>query len=316
MPETAMSVSVGTIRDRFNYEWTMDPENGFDGDTSWWWARDIRTDPNELIADDCEGGTWSIPFETDGKDTVTYGTPVAVREEFVPIAASVGKQVTALQKRHGQRVIASGLEQPADKHKPDQHTAASSAADNKENDMPEVDMDALRSHLGLDEDASEEQINAALSAEPEGSGEGENDDPEPEGEPKGAEQTPEPVAASAELPDGMVAVPAEKWAEVQSGAKSGAELAATAEVEKRDRTIASAVSDGKIPPSDRKSMENLHASSAESFYRLLTASVDEGGLAKGLVPVEETGNAGEVAASAEAYPDHWLPEVNRAAANA
>lgn len=161
--------------------------------------------------------------------------------------------------------------------------------------MPDIDMDALRSRLGLSaeelpDDASAEQINEAIAAEPEGSNDNGEPETEPEGTPEG-EPEPEPIAASA-LPDGMVAVPAEKWAEVQDGAKAGTELKSETEIAKRDKTIEAALKVGKVPPADKDSLVNMHAANPEGFYRLLTAEVADGGLAEGLVPVTEEGVAG------------------------
>lgn len=313
MPDqVTASVSAGVIRERFNFDWAVsEPVDGID--TYWWWARDVRVDPNEVIADDDEGGCWSIPFETDGKDAVTFGEPVKVREEFVPVSASATSVVANLRDRKGQQVLASNLERP---DKPAPKTAASSQPEPQEDDMPDIDLDKLRGRLGLPDDATEEQINEALAKEPE--------TPEaPETEPASDEipetpevEAPEPVAASA-LPEGMVAVPADKWAEVQAGAKAGGELASTTEIAKRDDTIAAAVKAGKVPPSEREALCNMHGNEATraSFYTLLTAEVKDGGLAKGLVPVSELGEAGgdDVAASA-GLPGNWFPELNKTGA--
>lgn len=300
---TAASVDTSIVRDRFNFDWATNPDNGFDGDTYWWWARSVRIDPNEIIADDDEGNLYSVPFQTDGKDEITFGEPVKVREDYVPVAASVGAQVERLQRRHGQK--ADAFSRPT---KPDETTAASSAAENKENDMPNLDMDALRSHLGLDEDASEEQINAALSAEPEGSGES-GDDPEPEGEPKGTEQTPEPVAASADSP--TMTVDRGAFEELQRQAREGAEARAEQVRQEREATLSAAVKAGKIAPASREAWAAKLSAEPEATKAELEA------LPEGLVPVEETGAAGDpTALSADAYPDHWLPELKAQRAGA
>jgi hypothetical protein len=55
--------------------------------TYWWWPRDIRLDPDEVIADDGEGGTYRVPFTTDGEIDVTFGEAVEVRETFVDVPA-------------------------------------------------------------------------------------------------------------------------------------------------------------------------------------------------------------------------------------
>lgn len=85
---TSLSVSTDRVRKAFNYEWATDDDNDFEGSTYWWWARDIRLDPNEVVADDDEGNLYVIPFSTDGDDTVTFGEPVKVRQTYVPVTAA------------------------------------------------------------------------------------------------------------------------------------------------------------------------------------------------------------------------------------
>jgi hypothetical protein len=170
--------------------------------------------------------------------------------------------------------------------------------------------------LGLAEDATPEQISARIAeltaaetaaseGEGEGSGAGEgegngseengNGGGEGEGSPAGGEgegagegEQP-PAAASA---DGMVSVPASEWVRVQAGAAAGTKVAAENEAKRRDDTIAAACAKGKISPSAKGSMENLHKRDPDAFYNLLTASVAEGGLAENLVPVTHQGSSG------------------------
>jgi hypothetical protein len=167
-PATApiASVDTGTIRQRFNYDWATDSDNGADQDTYWWWARSIRVDPNEVIADDDEGGIWSIPFTTDGTDDVTFGTPVRVAETFIPVQAGEGAAATAVVQRRRQRVAASALERPSKPTRPNQ-AAAESAPANERNPMDAAVLQALARQHGLDpETATEDQVNAAVLAAP------------------------------------------------------------------------------------------------------------------------------------------------------
>lgn len=312
---TSASVNVDVVRRRFNFDWAMDPESAPELDTYWWWVREVRVDPDEIIADDDEGGLWAVPFSTDGEDEVTFGEPQRVRETFVPVNASVGAQMKRLGDLSGQKVAAAQLSRPDDKPAPAnaaEDTPAAESQPNEQENTMDIDPAILRTRLGLADDASEEEINAALSADP-------NEEPEPE-EPAEDRQTresdPEPTEAT-QLPDGMVAVPADKWAEVQAGAQAGTELASKAEEKRRDDTIAAAIRKGKVPPADKDSLVNLHASNPEGFYRLLTAKVEDGGLSEGLVPVNaELGNGGDTSASADAYPDNWFPELREKPAGA
>ena len=246
------SVATGTIRERFNWDWAM--SNPIDDvDTYYWWCRDVRVDPNEVIADDTEGGTWSVPFETDGKDEVTFGTPVQVREEFVPIAASATSVVANLRDRKDQRVLASNLERP---DKPAPKTAASAQPDPQEDEM-KLDLAALRTRLGLPDDATEEQINEALAAEPETPAEGEPagaPSGEGEGAPEGEPATPEPVAASATNERG-VTVDKDALATLQSQAKAGQEARATQLAADDSALLSTCVDKGRIPPSAKASYD-------------------------------------------------------------
>jgi hypothetical protein len=79
----ALSVSVDLVQTLFNWEWAFAEHP--DGVDRWsWWARDIRLDPAEVIASDGEGGTWRVPFTTDGQSTITFQAPERVREDYVP----------------------------------------------------------------------------------------------------------------------------------------------------------------------------------------------------------------------------------------
>lgn len=311
MSETvAASVDVNTIRERFNFDWAMsEPIDGLD--TYYWWAISVRVDPNEVIAETPEGELYAVTWKTDGKDEITFeGEPTRVREEFVPVAASATSVVAKLRDRKDQRVLASNLERP---EKPAPKTAASSQPDPQEDEM-DIDLAALRGRLGLPDDATEEQINEALAKEPETPEAPETPATPTDEIPETPEvEAPDPVAASAELPEGFVAVPADKWEQVQAGAIAGGELASTTETGKRDDTFVEACKDGKVAPADKAGLYTMHANpeTRERFYTLLTAEVKDGGLAKGLVPVSELGEAGgdEVSASA-GLPEIWFPELN------
>lgn len=314
-PAADTSVSVDLIRRRFNFEWAL--ENDWDGgvDTYWWWARDIRIDPAEVIVDDDEGGLWRVPFSTDGTDEVTFSDPVKVREEFVdlPAAAQPDAVQTAAPPSAGQRVLASNLGRPR-KATPEASRAASRPGnDNDPEEGHSMTAEETRELLGLAEDATDEEVAArreqvAALETPETPEPGGEPDPEPEENPEdepAAETEPEPVAAT--LPEGFVAVPKDQWAEVQAGAQQGTELALTAETKRRDDTIDAAVTKGKVRPAQRASLVNLHEQNRDGFYTLLTAAVDDGGLAEGLVPVDELGAAnGDGDTATDAQHDRFM----------
>jgi len=239
MSEVAASVSDGTVRQRFNFEWTL--ENETEHDTYWWWCRDIRVDPLEVIADDDEGGLWSIPFETDGEDTITFGEPVRVREQYVPVAASATSVVANFRERKEQRVLASNLERP---EKPAPKTAASAQPDNEEDTM---DPKQIRDSLGLAEDATDEEV-IAKGQELREAAEAEEETTETEGAEETAETPAEPVAASAGNENG-VTVDKAAFEQVQAEAKEGRAARAAQLSAERTSIIDGAVKVGKFPPS-------------------------------------------------------------------
>jgi hypothetical protein len=293
VPEpTQASVSVDIVRRRFNYDWAMS-EPIDELDTYWWWARDIRVDPAEVIADDDEGGLWRVPFTTDGEDNVTFEQPVRVRETYVDVtepdavAASVAVQ-------DGQRVLASNLGRP----KKDRPSPAASAA-NQEGSMTPEQIRLLRERLELTEeqlpdDASEEQISAALAAQPEEEAETE----EPEAEPAEVE---EPVAAS----DGStVTVDAEQWQETRRQAEQGAQAAQDRANEQRDRVLDEAVRAGKFAPARRAHWLSLWEKDPDGTRATIAS------LAEGLIPVTERGTAASAEGGATGgETTGWFPQL-------
>jgi hypothetical protein len=253
------SVDANTVRWRFDWEWCFDPDNGAEGDTSWWWARSVRVDPNEVIADDGEGHLWSVPFSTDGTDTITWGEPQRVAETFVPVAAAEGAMATEVVRRRRQRVAASFAERPDKSTRPDQPNPAASAAttEQEESTVMDVDTTLLRRRLGLPDDATEEQIQQALAAEP----------PETEERVPGSEeeQPAEPTAETRELEPAAAAVRetlglpasatdeqvAQAARELRDGARAGAQEARHRQTTELDGLVDAAVQDGRIAPSAR-----------------------------------------------------------------
>jgi hypothetical protein len=284
MPEApAASVSVDRICQVFNFEWaTSEPVDGLD--TYWWWCRDVRLDPDEVIAADGEGGTWRVPFTTDGDYVVTFGDPVQVRETYVDVAAPAAAASAATARVH-QRVAARGLERPT---KPDPTNPAASAATTEEDDRVTIDIPALRSRLQLSEeqlpdDATEDQINAALAETPEPSPEPEQPQPDqltPEPQPE-----PAPAAASADT----VTVSRQVWEQTTQrldALEASARERTEAETRQRRDGLASAwVQDGRIAPSERDHYRQLLDVDEDRTVGLAAT------LQPGRIPVDERGSA-------------------------
>jgi len=280
----ATSVSIGLVRDRFNFDWATDDQSFPGTDTYWWWARDIRVDPPEIIVDDDEGGLWRVPFTTDGADAVTFDTPIRVRETFVdlPAAAQPDAVQTAAPPTSGQRVLASNLGRPS---KDDRPTAASRSSNDNDPEEGRMTPEEL-ALLGLPEDATDDQIEArraqvAELADPTVS----NEDDEVE-----EVEEPEPVAAS-QVPEGMTLIDSETLAGLRSGAQDGQTARAQQVRSHRSRVLDEAISTGRIPPARRDHYATLLGTDPEGTERMLTAPVEDGGLAPGLIPVTEQGLA-------------------------
>lgn len=296
-----LAADIDKVRGEFWRDFATEEHNRY-----WWWPRSIWTDPNEIIADDDEGHLYRVAFSSDDEGNVTFEEPQEVRETFVDVT---NNQPVAARQGEPSAVYASRKDAGREKPKP--------AASRPQSEEERVDTDkAIRESLGLAEDATDDEVIAKAKelneAETEETNETEKTTAEETVTPSDEIPEEEPVAASTELSEGMVAVPADQWAKVQEGAQAGAKLASDTESQRRDDTIKAAMKVGKIRPADRDSMVNLHEANPKGFYTLLTAEVKDGGLAKGLIPVDERGVAGggdEVTASA-GLPGAWFPELN------
>ena len=235
---TAASVDIATVIARFHNEWRLqeDPEGP---DRYWWWARSVRVDPDELIADDGDGNLWSVPFSTDGEDEVTFGDPQRVRETYVPVNAGAGTAATATVRRRRQTVAAADLPRPAF---PDRPTVAATAATTTPTEETSMTPEEIREALGLSADATDEQVleamtagAAALAAEPEPN----PDDPEPAADPP-AEPASQPVGEE------QLTAAAQAAAAAAVSEQLAQRDAATAAATERDAYLESKVGDGTI----------------------------------------------------------------------
>jgi hypothetical protein len=274
-----------------------------DADQMWWWIRAIYIDPNELIVDDDEGDLYRVPFEVNGEE-VTFSEPKSVKIKYVDaslIHASAARAVLAAN--------IGGSREPAVLY------ASRVEAGAKQKEF-NVNIARLRERLGLTpeqlpDDATEEQVDAILENPPEPPAAPEA----PEAETEVTEvETPEAIAAAALQAAGMVAVPATEWARVQANAQQGAAVAEANARQDRTRILDDAIVAGKIRPADRQSYQNGldNAATRDQYQTLLTAAVDQGGLAPNIVPVSERGaNAPDEHLSADAYPKEWLAASGR-----
>lgn len=290
----------------------------------WPWIRSVLQDPNELIVDDDEGGLYRVPYDASGEE-VTFGEVKQVQIKYVNASQARDPDTRGLlvnMLTRDSKVVASWGQRA--ESRPDSETQEANSVN------PEI-IKALRARLGLSEeqlpdDATEEQVQAILA-------DGENPPPAPKpptptpGDTPSPDQVPgapgpgsletpapEPVAASAALPEGMVAVPAEAWSQMQASVQDIAAARATEQEQADVRIVQDALRAGKIFPAQREYYEGKikDTNTREAFRHLLTASVAEGGLAPGIVPLEARGqDPGGAEANQEAYPAEWLPELQQ-----
>jgi len=294
-----------------------------DSSQYWWWVRSQYYNPDELIVEDEESGDlFRVPFSTNSEGEASFSDPIAVRIEYEdkPEKDQPKKEETAaalaLLKQTPSKVFASRAESRKGV------VVAGTAT---------VDPAALRSALGLEADASDEEVvtamtDAGIVAMPGGEAgatgvvapgseqPGTNDagagvpgnDPDDVTGPSNTDKGDPAVAA----PTGAVLVDAAMLADLQAKAERGDQARRTQEDQTRDDTILAAIKAGKVPKSRQAHWQAQWKSDPEGTRHLLTASVEKGGLAAGLIPVNEEGTSpSDEALSDDAYPTDWLPEV-------
>jgi hypothetical protein len=303
--------------------------------SNWSWIRAMQLDPNELIVDDDEGGLFRVNFTISG-ESVTFDDPAAVKIKYVNASQEKDPDARGLlvnMLTRDQKIVAA-WDQRAES-RPDTTTQEGSSVN------PEI-IRSLRARLGLTEeqlpdDATEEQVLQAMRDDVADPNDPQNQPNAPTGNPSapaGGNPVTTPATGPAETPTGddpqapppspdqvaaaramieaagLVAVPAEGWAQVQSNAAAGARVAQQTEAQRRDTVVANAVKEGRISPAQRASFAAMFDKDPGGTEILLTAAVDKGGLMPGTIPVTAMGiDPSPADLHAEAYPSHWLPEI-------
>ena len=277
-PPVAASISEDEVRQRFNWEWAMDPENELD--TYWWWAREVRVTNGEVIADDDEGHLFQVPFtETDG--VITFGEPEQVRKTYIPMAANAQVACFARPSKPQRPPVAAGSNPVA------------SARPEPEGVNMDDDVRAFLVAQGFDpETVTEDQINAAsvfvaaaalnAPATPAATTEPEADDEtadEPTADATSDEPAAERVPVAASTPDPITAAKDAAFARLSAEV---AELRAERErssteaaAKRRDDQISAALSTGRITPAER-----------ETYRALLDVDEDRAGALLSALPAD------------------------------
>jgi hypothetical protein len=227
------------------------------------WLRSIRFDddgkPYAKVTDEDSGRLYRVDFKVSGSE-VTFGKFTEVVEQDVPVSAGMARRspVAVWASRDESRAV---------------------MANRGGAGMTPEQIAALAAGYGLDPDtATEADIMAAANA----AAEARKAEPEPT-------PAPEPVAASAALPEGVVAIDSDELARLRAGAQTAQELAAERDRRDRDAVLAAALGEGRFPPARRAVYERAWQADPEGTRLLLTASEAEGGLAPNTIPAQARG---------------------------
>lgn len=307
---------------------------------TWSWIRAMQIDPNELIVDDDQGSLFRVSFEVEG-EAVTFGDPEEVKIKYVNASQKRDPQARTLLVNYftSGRKVAASWDQKAESRldndpgghsmTPEQLRASLGLPADATDEQVTAKITELTAAAGIT--PSPDQVGEGPTKGPGAPASGpvpstagttpgsttETPSPDQAGAPSnggpGLTPTP-PVAASAtasSLPPGMVAVPADAWASMQASVQTiTADRQATRE-EADVKTVGEAIKAGKVFPHQRGHYEQRVKDPAtrDAFIHLLTAAVDQGGLAPNLVPVEARGGDEPTNQPTEAYPAEWLPEI-------
>jgi len=293
-----------------------------DSSQYWWWVRSQYYDPDELIVEDEESGElYRVPFDTTAEGEVTFSEPVAVRIEYEDKPV---KEQTAETKA----ALIAGL---VFSHKPEKvfNSRADSRKDVMAGTAAAPDPAALRQAFGLGAEATDEELTAAMTdagyVSPPGS---EGAPSAPGSEQAGTDDTSAAGNADNQAPansagdpahsqpttttaSGAVMVDSARLAELEARAARGDQALTRFEHQDRDETISAAIKAGKVPKSRTAHWQEQWNRDPEGTKHLLTAAVDKGGLAPGLIPITERGASpsGDDVADESGYDVNLFPEI-------
>jgi hypothetical protein len=313
----------------------------------WWWIRAMLQEPNELIVEDEDtGDLYRVPYAIKG-ETVEFDSPIAVKIEYKDKPKpKEDKQAASLAAA----AALAGLSAA----RPNQKTIAQYPTREEEMRVTAsavqsgIDPIALRTALGLDDDASDEDVQVALASAgfvtPPGTsapggapasestgttatgGQGQPDNTAPAGpsDPATARPDTQPTPPAGEAPAGTVTPPTtasggsgvrtldeDTYQRLLRGAERGDQAFTRQQTDDRNQIIDAAIKAGKIAPSRRDFWLKKFEADEEEARTFLTAAADKGGLAPGLIPVQERGHtASDEDLTVEAYPKEWLPDVH------
>jgi hypothetical protein len=251
------------------------------------WVMEFGIEPRYVIVDDWGPSPLRASWDVTASGGITFGTPERVQRAGWVLADAA----TTVSASTSVRVYESRL-------------SARPAHESTEEHMP--DPAQLRKALGLDAEATDEQVDAAVSAAAEKGDTPAGDTPLVEETPPAAT-----VEAASGLPEGVVMLTAGQLETLQAQAAAGAQASETLLKQENDRILLSATQERRITAGEQDAMRQRLSvpELRRSTIVLLTAAPDKGGLAPGAVPGAPLGGTGEsdVAASAgdDAVYEQW-----------
>lgn len=271
--KVALATAVDDVRRAFNEKFRHETI----------WMRELHVDPQQVIATDWEDETtWRIDYSI-ANDEVTFSDPVEVKvvyQEASQVAASHSAAVVRYSTREESNTALIEI-------------GSDDSLTNTEVHL--MNADQLKA-FGLEEGATEDEINAKLIAAAEALTKVQSSDTPPEGGNEPAAPGSPPVTipqqkadeANVVIPDGFELVSAaQRQADAEEFAKMKNFMKKT-ELAERDEFIAASMREGKFAPSDRDAMLSAWDEDAERTRRLIEK------LPKGLVALanEEIGHGG------------------------
>lgn len=210
----------------------------YDANADWYlWIREMYVDPPELIVcDDHDDSLLRVPYTVTGDGTVEFGDGQAVKIEYVAARAKAEKPALVFASRAEARPAAAGTPETP---------LPVEAEGTQEKESTVAFTEAALKKLGLDADADEGAINAAIEGLPDASPEGGTATADQA--PAAELETPALVAAAAKKL-GMTVLDEETDRSLRADAAAGREALSRIQRDEDSQIVKSAIADGKIPP--------------------------------------------------------------------
>lgn len=238
------------------------------------WIKEMHLDPPQLITvDEASGDYARIPVTIENGEIV-FGDAVSVEVEYVDkpeeqtAAASRFVYASKDESRPPARRVA---DVPAPEAIKRVHEAASRQGSESEKGTGDMDPVEIRKRLGLQPEATDDDVYAAIAAAR-----------QPAPEPTPAPVPPPTVAAGS----GVMVVDQSVISALQEQAARGEAAFKMMREQNRDRVISAAIAAGKFAPARKAEFERLYDADPEGTEATIKS------LAPGLIPLQAAGYAG------------------------